>query len=205
RQGMGVLDMLAALGAPENIVFAAALLLMLLIGGVAAAGLGADVDLDGGDLLSWLGVGRLPLLVVLVVFLAVFGLLGLTGQWIAAALTGAPVAPWIAVPAVGLAALPVTASIGHSLARVLPGDETSAIELDELIGRAATVVTGRAEYGSPARARIEDRHGQAHFVMVEPDRPGPAFREGEAVLLVRQEGHLFRAISRGDALLPRLD
>jgi hypothetical protein len=25
------------------------------------------------------------------------------------------------------------------------------------------------------------------------------------VLLVRQEGHLFRAIARGDALLPRLD
>jgi membrane protein implicated in regulation of membrane protease activity len=200
------------LGAPENMVFAAALALMLLIGAVEAMGLGAGsfgadlgADADGAGLLDWLGIGRLPLLTLLVAFLAIFSLVGLIGQQLAAALTGAPLTPWLAVPAAAVASLPLTGFAARGLARVLPQDETSAIDLDELIGRAATVVTGRAEYGSPARARIEDRHGQVHYVMVEPDRPGPLFREGEAVLLVRQEGHLFRAITRGDALLPRLD
>ncbi|PAX08237.1 YqiJ family protein [Sphingomonas lenta] len=206
--------MLATFAAPENMVFAAALVLMLLIGAVEAVGLGAgsfgadlhaDADAGGGDLLAWLGVGRVPLLVLLVAFLAIFGLLGLAGQQLAAALTGAPLTPWIAVPAAVVASLPLTGVAARALARVLPQDETSAIELDELVGRSAVIVTGRAEYGSPARARIEDRHGQVHYLMVEPDRPGPLFREGEPVLLVRRKGHLFRAIARGDALLPRLD
>lgn len=204
--------MLAFLGAPENVVFAAALALMLLIGAVEAVGLGAgsfgadlDMDADTGHLLAWLGVVQVPLLVLLIAFLAIFGLLGIAGQQAAAALTGTPLSPWLAAPAAAVAALPATGLAARGLARVLPGDETSAIELEDLLGRAATVVTGRAEYGSPARARIEDRFGQAHYVMVEPDRPGSRFQEGEAVLLVRREGHLFRAITRGDALLPRLD
>lgn len=204
--------MLATFAAPENMVFAAALLLMLLIGAVEAVGLGAGsfgaelpVDADGGDLLAWLGVGRIPLLVLLVAFLAIFGLLGLAGQQVATALTGAALTPWLAAPVVAVAALPLTAVAARGLARVLPQDETSAVELDELLGRQAVIVTGEARLGHPARARAEDRFGQAHYVMVEPDRAGPSFREGEAVLLARREGHVFRAIARGDALLPRLD
>jgi hypothetical protein len=208
--------MLAMLGQPENMVFAAALLLMLLIGVVEAVGLGAgsfgadlpaDLDADGigGDLLAWLGVGRVPLLVLLIAVLAIFGIVGLSGQQAATALLGGPASGWIAGPLAAAAALPLTGFAARGLARVLPGEETTAVELDELVGRSATIVTGRAEYGSPARARAVDRFGQAHHVMVEPDRPGPRFGEGEPVLLVRQEGHLFRAIARGDALLPRLD
>lgn len=204
--------MLATLAAPENLVFAAALALMLLIGVVEAVGLGAGsfgaelpVDAHGGDLLAWLGVGRVPLLVLLIAFLALFGLIGMAGQQLATGLTGAALTPWIAAPAAAVAALPLTGFAARGLARVLPGDETSAVELDELVGRSAVIVTGEARHGHPARARAADRFGQAHYLMVEPDRPGLVFREGEAVLLVRQEGHLFRAISRGDALLPRLD
>ena len=69
---------------------------------------------------------------------------------------------------------------------------------------AARIVTGRAEQGSPARARVEDRHGQAHYVMVEPNNPAESFAEGEAILIVRREGNIFRAISRGDHRLPYL-
>jgi hypothetical protein len=203
---------LGFLAAPENTVFVASLALMLLIGAVEVIGLGAGsfgVDLDadgaGGDLLAWLGVGRVPLLILLVVFLAIFGTIGLAVQQVAAGVTGAPLSAWAAAPIAALLAFPVTGIAARGLARVLPGEETSAIELDELLGRAAVLTTGRAEHGFPARARVEDRHGQAHYVMVEPDRPGPVFREGDAVLLARREGHVFRAIARGDALLPRLD
>ena len=71
--------MLEFLGLPQNIAFSAALVLMLLIGLVQLIGFGveldADADLDadiGGDLLSWLGVGRVPLLMLLVLFLGIF-------------------------------------------------------------------------------------------------------------------------------------
>jgi hypothetical protein len=196
------------LGAAPNIAFVSAIVLMLLIGVVELLGLGGafdlDADIDGGDLLSWLGVGRLPLLMLLVVFLALFGGLGLVGQQLSLDTTGALITPWIAVPASLAASLPLTGLAARGLARILPQDHTTAIPLDALVGRFGSIVTGRAATGSPARARVEDHHGQPHYVMVEPDNPGQVFEEGEHVLLVRREDGLFRAIARGDHRLPRL-
>lgn len=207
--------MLSFLAAPENVAFVTAILLMLLIGLVQLIGLGdhlgghADVDLhlhaDGDlDLLGWLGFGRLPLLMLLVVFLALFGIVGLMLQQAMHDWAGAPLNPWIAVPAVGLASLPLTGLAARGLARILPRDFSTAVPLEILIGGSAQIVTGRATQGSPARARAEDPHGQVHYVMVEPDLAGQAFEEGERVLLVRREGECFRAISRGDFRLPSL-
>lgn len=200
--------MLEFLGAAPNIAFVSAIVLMLLIGVVELAGLGGafdlDADIDGGNLLSWLGVGRLPLLMLLVVFLAIFGTIGLIGQQLSLDTTGALITPWIAAPAALAASLPLTGFAARGLARILPQDHTTAVTLDALVGRFGSIVTGRAAAGSPARVRVEDHHGQPHYVMVEPDNPGQIFEEGEHVLLVRRENGLFRAIARGDHHLPRL-
>ena len=75
-------DTLALLTAPANLPFAVSLVLMLLIGLVEAIGLGGavalefDADVDAGPL-GWLGLGQVPLLIILVVFLALFGIIGL--------------------------------------------------------------------------------------------------------------------------------
>lgn len=196
--------MIAFLLAAENIVFVSALILMLLIGIVQAVGLAGDADFDAPDWLDWMGLGRVPLLVMLVLLLAAFGLIGLIGQQLAHDLTGALLPPWIAVPGAAVIALPAAGLSARVLAPVLPRDHTTAIDVDELVGESAYIVTGRATQGSPARARVEDWHGQMHYVMVEPDNPGQVFEEGERVLLVRREGDTFRAIARGDHHLPRL-
>lgn len=199
--------MTAFIFAPENIVFVSALLLMLLIGGVQALGLAGDADLDvdaEADLLGWLGLGRLPLLALGALFLTLFAIIGLLGQQAAHDLLGAMLSPWIAVPAAAVAALPATGIAARLVAPLLPQDHTTAIPLDHLVGSRAIILTGRATRGSPARARVEDHHGQAHFVMVEPDNDGQTLEEGETILLVRRQDHLFRAISHGDHYLPRL-
>ncbi|MES2339732.1 MAG: YqiJ family protein [Pseudomonadota bacterium] len=199
--------MLEFLGAPGNVVFVAAIVLMVLVGVVQAVGLGGDVDVDADadlDALSWLGVGRVPMMVLLVVFLAAFGLIGLVGQQLILGATGALLSPLVAIPTAGVAALPVTSVLARGLGRILPRDFTTAIDIDDLAGSAAVIVTGRATRGSPARARVEDRHGQPHYVMAEPDMPDAMFVEGERILLVRREGDVFRAISRGDHHLPHL-
>ena len=196
--------MFAFLSAPENVVFVSALILMLLLGVVQAVGLTGDADFDAPDWLDWLGFGRVPLLVVFVLLLASFGLIGLIGQQLARDLSGALLPAWIAMPGAGALALPVTALGARLLAPILPQDHTTAIDVEDLVGSAATILTGRATTGSPARARVEDWHGQAHYLMVEPDNAGQVFEEGERVLLVRREGDVFRAIAVGDHHLPRL-
>ncbi len=191
--------------APENLPFAVALLLMLMIGavealglGIGAAGVDAHADADA-DLLAWLGFGRIPLLMTLVVLLALFGLVGIAGQQLAAALLGAPLSPWIAAPAALVAALPLTGISARGLARILPRDETTAISLEDLVGRRATVTVGTARQGSPARASVRDRHGQVHYVMAEPT-DGQAVGEGGTLLLVRREGEIFVGLAEGQDL-----
>jgi hypothetical protein len=195
--------------APGNLPFAVALVLMLMIGAVEAVGLGvgaAGIDADGdahgdaGDLLAWLGVGRIPLLMVIVVLLALFGLIGITLQQVAAAMLGGPLSLWIAAPAAFVAALPLTGFCARGLARILPGDETSAISLDDLVGRRATVVVGTARHGSPARAGVRDRHGLTHYVMVEPTDERQSVGEGGTVLLVRREGDIFIGLADSEPL-----
>ena len=195
--------LLEFLGQSENIAFSVALVLMVLIGVVEALGLGAasidaDLDLDVPDAagpLHWLGIGRVPLLVLLITFLAAFGLVGLSGQQLAHELTGALIPPLFAIPAAIAAALPITAAGSRLLARVLPQDETTAIDVATLVGRTGRIVVGTARRGAPARARVRDEHGQSHYVLVEPDTDGQALGEGETVLLVRREAGLFRAIA----------
>ncbi|GAY23364.1 MULTISPECIES: OB-fold-containig protein [Sphingobium] len=130
--------MAAFLFATENVVFVSAIVLMLLIGAVQAIGIAGDFDLDidgDADLLGWLGVGRLPLLMLLAIFLALFGMIGLIGQHLLLDLTGAMLPPLIAAPAALIASLPSTGLAARRLAPLLPRDQSSAVPLDALMVR----------------------------------------------------------------------
>jgi hypothetical protein len=195
------------LSADGNTLFLAALLLMLLIGAVEAAGLGGALGHDGLDadhpsLLGWLNVGRLPLLMVIVIFLFAFGVAGLVLQQLIAGVFRHPAPIWIAGPLAAAVALPFTRVLSGLLARILPGDETTAVSRETLVGRVAVVVTGAARVGSPAQARVRDAHGQTHYVMVEPDDEGEVFEQGTSVIIVRNAGARFLAIrNESEALL----
>lgn len=198
--------------AQANLPFSVALAVMLMIGLVEAVGLGAGaVHLDmhadvhaGGhldlDLLGWLGLGRVPLLVLLVILLALFGLIGIAIQQLATALLGAPLSPWLASAAAIVAALPLSGLCARGVARILPHDETTAVGLDSLVGRRATVTIGTARVGSPARARVHDVHQQVHYVMVEPSERASAVETGGTLLLVRRENGIFIGLAEGEGL-----
>jgi len=141
----------------------------------------------------------------LMILLSAFGLIGLLGQQFLAALTGAPWSAWVAAPASAVVALPVTGAVSAALGRVMPRDETTAIDVSALVGREAEIVIGTATPGNPARARAVDHFGQTHYVMLEPDNADQRFVTGEKVLLVRREGELFKAMARGDHYLPKLN
>jgi hypothetical protein len=184
---------------PGTAPFSMALLLMLLLGVVEAIGIGSsaiEIDIDAADIggaLDWLNIGRLPLLILLVVFLTVFGLAGLVLQATLLAFS-ARLLPWFgAVPAALAVAAPLTRRLGAGLARVLPRDETTAVDIDTLVGRRARIVIGTARRGHPARARVEDQHGQAHFVMVEP-LDDASLTAAAMLLLTARQGDIFHVV-----------
>jgi hypothetical protein len=177
--------------------FTVAILIMLGIGIVEALGLSLmalDIDLgfdgkDGhGGVLSWLGIGHVPLIMVLVAFLALFGVSGLIIQNVAAETLGT-LPLLIAIPAALTSTLPLLGMTSRFLGRIMPKDETTAITLDELRGKRATIILGTAQPGNPTRATITDFHGQTHYLLVEPDNG--TVTEGDELILVRREGDVF--------------
>jgi len=215
--------------ADYNLPFAIALGLMVLFLVLQLIGIGdfdfdADIDLDvdidadldgvmdgdptsaglGGALLTLLGLGRVPVFVWLMVFLLLFALLGLSIQALAADLTGNPLYSWLAAIFAGGAALPATSVAVRPIGRLLPKDETSAVGLDSLVGRRAKILTGRASAGNPARAQVRDRHGHAHYVMVEPHEASSEMHAGDEILLVRREGQAFFAVPLSERKLAPL-
>jgi hypothetical protein len=189
--------------ADHNLPFAVALALMVLLALLQAVGLvdaigDHDVDADGeaaDGLLVTLGIGRVPFMIWLATFLFLFAALGVGLQALVQSVAGAPLDRWLAALLAAGAALPVTAVLVRPLAHILPGDETTAVGLDALVGRRARIVTGHAAAGFPARARVEDRFGHPHHVMVEPHEAGSEMLEGDEVLLVRRESETFYCIA----------
>jgi hypothetical protein len=179
----------------ENLPFVGAGFLLVGLMLLQFSGLGdfapdLDADMDGqvdglgaaDGLLSFLGLGRLPLMIWLALFLLLFMIIGYVGQQVIQGMTGNLLSPWIAAPLAALFAIPSVAILARPLARIMP-----------------------ARFGAPARAKVIDIHGHPHFVMVEPDNDGQQFTSGEKLLLVRREGNLFKAISQGGQHLPRLE
>lgn len=219
--------MISFLLASQNFIFTVSLVLMLAIAVLegCATLLGAgfsefldsvlpeldvDVDLDllGADsppplsrFLSWFRVGEVPALMLLVIFLTAFGLIGLFFQSIASRVT-AHLLPgvMVAIPAF-LVSMPIVRLGGGLLSKVMPKDETEAVSEKSFIGSVATIVLGAASKGKPAQAKLKDTFGQTHYIMVEPDDANDVFKKGTEVILVVQEGSVFRAIRNNSAAL----
>ena len=206
--------------ASQNMPFTVALAVMLIIafseGASALLGAGIfsfidsllpeldiDADMEGlefesagpfSKLLSWLRIGEVPAIMLLVIFLTAFGLIGLGIQSTANEFLGRlfPGA-LVSVPAV-LLGLPIVRLFGGILGKIMPKDETEAVSEKSFIGRIAVITLGSARPGNPAEAKLRDRYGQTHYVMVEPDETGEEFENGTQVILISQQGAFFKAI-----------
>ena len=145
--------------------------------------------------LGWLHLGKVPVLILVVLFLALFALTGFALDLVAAAVFGTLIPPLIATPVAAIAALPLMRICAGGIAHLIPGDQTYAVSLDSLVGRVAVIVSGTARLGYPAQGKVASEHGQILYVMVEPDIPDATFAPPDAVLLVKRlSGTRFQAI-----------
>ena len=203
--------------APHNSVFAAAFVLLLcfaLLEGLSLIlGLGISDFLsdllglpDGADaapdtsaeaesgvaspLLSWLEIGKVPVLVSLCAFLAAFSITGMLLQQFLVLIGPGPLFPAAAAVVAFFAALPALKFANRLLARLLPQDETSAFSPDLLIGRVGVVTIGTATTDRAAEVKVIGPDGRSHYVMAFVTG-GSVPQGGELLLQSRDEstGH----------------
>ena len=177
------------------------------------ADIDVDVDIDGPEmpdisgagfveqLLGWLSVGKVPALMLFVVFLTGFGLTGLVAQNALNNLVGFYLPGFLmSLPAL-IGGLFITHYVGRGLARIMPKEETDAVSTETFIGQVAEILRGEAKIGAPAEAKLKDIKGMTHYVLVQPDEADAKFEAGEKVLLVEKRGAVFIAIANPNAAL----
>ena len=151
----------------------------------------AESELGFGKAMYFVGFGKVPFLMVLMSFLASFGLSGYVIQSVAHKLTGGVFSLALAVPAAIVVGLMLTSRITAGLARIMPGEHTTAVSDASLIGREATVTYGTASFALPATAEVVDQHGRTHHIQLKAEAEGESFEEGRKALIVRTEDGFF--------------
>lgn len=215
------------INSPETYPFSVALVLMLLIGLLELVSLftnGFSQQLDnllpdnllessppelklpldqmsvGLRLLEWLYVGRVPLMMLFVMALAVFGAVGWVLQNMYHSLVGSLMNVYVAVILAMMLSLPVLRVCAAGWYKIMPKDESSAVNEDSLIGRVGVVVLGVASATQAAQIRVKDSQGQQHYIMALADG-GCDLPQGTAVLIVSRQGHLYHIIENVNGVL----
>lgn len=148
----------------------------------------------GTGIFSWLNAGGVPILVLLLLSLGLFSIAGFLIQIAAHAVWGLlPAAP--ASIAAFVLAMPAVRLSSGLVARIVPRDETYAVEPAELVGRSAEVTVGPLDQGLPGRVRLKDQHSNWHVLRARaaPDQEAP-IPVGATVLLVDLVDGIFLAI-----------
>ena len=178
--------------APHNTVFAAAFVLLLgfalveavsLLMGLGLSdflsdllglpdGMEPSADTPGeaetgvvGAFLSWLELGKVPVLVSLCVFLAAFSIPGMLLQQSLVTAGPGPLLQPVAGAIAFVAALPILKFANRLLGKIMPHDETSAFAPGLLIGRVGVVTIGTATPGRAAEVKVTGPDGRSHYVM----------------------------------------
>lgn len=195
---------MAFLFAEANVLYSAALLLVLALFAIELLGLlsgfsllamlddfspidvDADIEAQGpAQLLSWLCLDRLPLMVWLVVWLTCFACVGLSWTSVFSSLLPFSV-PFLLHTLISLVLASVlTGIVGRFIARLIPKHQSSAVHLDGLAGSTGEITLGTANPGSPAEAKVLDAFQQIHYLMVEPIEQD-SFHQGDTVILVKK-------------------
>ncbi len=118
---------------------------------------GGHVEVDAHDVgspaswLSWVNVGRVPFLILLILALAAFSLGGLILQMLAGAVY-APLPGLVAAAGAFALTVPAMRVSTRTVARLIPRDETYVVDQDHFIGRYGDVVLGPLDQGIRVRS-----------------------------------------------------
>lgn len=149
--------------------------------------------------LSWLNLGRVPLLVLLIILLGLFAAGGMVLQAVAEKTIGL-LPPLAASLLAGAFALLATRATSRAVARILPREESYVLTDQDLIGRVGTVTVGPLDARAVGKISVTDAHGNRHFPRARPATADEVIETGAKVLIVDLAGREYRVIRAPAAL-----
>jgi YqiJ-like protein len=154
----------------------------------------ADADSGLGGLFLWINAGRLPLLILIILALGVFSIAGFFLQGLAHGV-GLSIPVSIAALAAAAFSLPAIRVTSRGIARIIPRDETYAVDQADFVGQVAEVSVGPLDQGLPGRVRLKDVFGNWHSLVARASLDSAPLPIGASVLLVDRDAKSFIAIA----------
>lgn len=153
-----------------------------------------DIALAPSSLLGWLGIKQVPFMVWMISFLTIFGLSGMILQSISFAVLSYFIPSAIASLLVMVPTLATVRTISEIVAAIMPKTESSAMSKRFLGGHHGVITQGTAMRGKPAEAKIKDRHGNLHYLRVEPLDDAETLSKGCDIHIIRKKDGMFFAV-----------
>ena len=139
--------------------------------------------------------GRLPLLILIILALGVFAIAGLLPAGHRARRRHFRSRRSIAALAAAAVSLPAIRVTSRGIARIIPRDETYAVDDADFVGHVAEVSIGPLDQGLPGRVRLKDVFGNWHSLVARASPNSTPLPVGASVLLVDRDARSFIAIS----------
>ena len=190
--------------------FAVAAAIMVALGGIEVItmligfsigelfGHDAAIEVDShdafGGLFLWINAGRLPLSILIILALGSFSIIGFLLHGLAHGL-GVAWPAWIGASLAAAASIPLIRTTSRGIARIIPRDESYAVNEADFIGHVGEVAIGPLDQGLPGRVRLKDVFGNWHSVPARASPDSNALPVGANVLLVDRDVKSFIAIS----------
>jgi hypothetical protein len=154
---------------------------------------GIDDHGTGSGLFSWFNVGGVPILVLLLLSLGIFAMTGFVIQGVAQTIW-APLPAAAASVAAFVVSMPAVRLSSEFVARIVPRDETYAVDLSDFVGRTGEVTVGPLDQGLPGRIRVKDQHGNWHILRARAAKDQEPIAIGAHALIVDRLAEIFIAI-----------
>jgi hypothetical protein len=143
------------------------------------------------SMVHWFNFGKVPFLILLIIFLTVFGMVGYTAQYFALKYTGSVFPTWIIVIFDLVISFLGVRYVGMALKNIIPTEETSAVSSESFIGKIATITIGTAKKDYPAQAKLQDEHGRTHYIMAAPINESDEFVLGTKLIVIEKLSNCF--------------
>jgi len=152
-----------------------------------------DIDLDADiswltKCFSWLNIGGVPFMIILIFTLWVFGAIGLGLQ----SLTGGNLNQFFLLPfVVGLTVICLK-FVFKITKPYLPKDYTEVVSEEDFNGKSATII--REKVDGIAEAKVIDQFGNTHYLLIQAKEEDVLILNQKVIILMKQENGFYQAI-----------
>jgi len=144
---------------------------------------------------GWLYLGRVPLMIILMLFLGGFAASGFAVQGVAFSIFGGTL-PWLLAYSIGVAGgLAVVRLCAPPVARLLAAANRPGTTPTDFVGAVGVVTVGTMTAELASTVRVRALSGEMHFLAAKALRSGDSLAEGRQVVLQKKDGAFWLCVA----------